>query len=173
MALTIPYSLLTEGLYNGIIFGISGMTCKAVGMVKTIYSHNNTSVNEKLIQLDLEYNINMASVLVRKYSKGRSQNVKEHINNKTVNFEMVAKPNQTINDPIEMGLIYLSQIITDIHNDLISIESDINYHNTKWFNSMRTLDLKKKLTILELHNGLLINRYNNFIRICSTFDKKK
>ena len=52
MALAIPYSLLTEGLYNGIIFGISGMTCKAVGIVKTIYSHNNTSVNEKLIQLD-------------------------------------------------------------------------------------------------------------------------
>lgn len=168
----IPYTLLTQGLYSGIITGIGKMTFGIAGVIKTIYRYQNPNINKYIQTLDIEYHINLISSVLRKYSKLGSINIKEHIGDKSVIFTTI--PIKTItNDPMQISLKYLSQSIEDIHKDLLCIMEDISYHQLKWFNSWRSLNIKKRLDTLEIHNNILKSRYNNFIQIYSAFESNK
>lgn len=171
MALMLPYNLLTQGLYNGIITGISQMTFGVAKILKSIYSHKNPDINNYIQKLDIEYHINMVSTVLRKYSKGEVINMKEHIGDKSVIFTTIPKSERTTNDPIQVSLTYLSDIIKQIHHDLMQISVEIEYHKTKWFNSWRTLNIKKQLEILDVHHTIMVSRYNDFLNICGAFKK--
>jgi len=172
MAALIPYNLLTQGLYNGMITGMTQMTFGVAKILKAIYSHQNPDINNYIQKLDIEYHINMVSVVLRRYSKGEVINIREHLGDRSVIFTTIPKGSKTTNDPVQISLEYLSEIIKMIHYDLAQISAEIEYHKTKWFNSWRTLNIKSKLDILEIHHKILVSRYNDFINICGTFQKK-
>lgn len=196
MALVVPYTLITQGLYSGIISGISTMTFGMCGMIKSIYNHKNPDVDNFIKKLDIEYRIEMISTILKKYAKYKTIDMKEHVGDKSVIFTVLENSaylikdsgmdnslilynskkseqyQNNIIDPLQISLIYLSRIIRDIHNDLIIINKQIEYHSSKWFNSWRTLNIKKYLDELETHNTILINRFNDFIKISSVIEHK-
>jgi len=149
MALVLPYTLITQGFYSGIISGISTITFRMCGVVKSIYSHKNPDVDNFIRKLDIEYRVNIISTILKNYNKTGTIDIKEHICDKTVIFTVFDKPLLNVTDPIQLSLMYLSGIIREIHNDLISINNEIAYHHTKWFNSWRALDIKKKVGYVE------------------------
>ena len=178
MALIIPYTLITQGLYSGIISGISTMTFGMCGVIKSIYSHKNPDVDNFIKKLDIEYHINLISIILKNYNKSGTIDIKEHICDKSVIFTVLHENytglnkdelTQKLENPIQMSLMYLSLIIREIHNDLTVINRQIEYHNSKWFNSWRTMNIRKYLETLEVHNTILINRFNDFMKICVAY----
>jgi hypothetical protein len=165
MALALPYTLLTQGLYSGVITGISTMTVGMCRIIRSIYSHKNPDVDKLIKKLDIEYHIILISTILKNFNKTGTIDIKEHIGDKSIIFTVFDESKSNRQDPIQISLTYLSLIIRDIHNDLMVINQQIEYHNTKWLSSWRTLNIKKYLDILEIHNTILVNRYNDFLKI--------
>lgn len=168
----VPYGLITQGLYSGLVSSISTMTFGMCNMIKSIYSHKNPDVDNFIKKLDLEYRINFISTILKKYNKTKTIDIKERICDKSVIFTIVDNNSltessryRTASDPFQVSLMYLSSIICDIHNDLSEINKQIEAHQAKWFNSWRVLNIKKYLDILETDSYILSKRFDDFMKI--------
>jgi len=168
----IPYGIITQGLYGGLISGISTMTFGMCKVIKSIYSHKNPDVDNFIKKLDIEYRINLISTILKKYNKIKTIDIKEHICDKSVIFTVVddrslteSTKYRTAADPLQVSLMYLSSVICDIHNDLTLINQQIEYHQSKWFNSWREMNIKKYLDSLETDSHILANRFDDFMKI--------
>ena len=164
MALSIPMYILAQGIYSGIITGISTMTLGTCRLVGTIYSHKNPNITERLKQLDIEYHLNLINAILKQNQK--ITNISK-ITIESQTFEIVDyNPNIKSDDPIKISLSYISKAIEDIHSDLLDINRVVLYHKTKYFNSWRSMGVSKYLKILENDIKILENRFNDFIKIC-------
>src|SRR5688500_15149172 len=168
----IPYGIITQGLYGGLISGIGTMTFGMCKIIKSIYSHKNPDVDNFIKKLDIEYRVNLISTILKKYNKTKTIDIKEHICDKSVIFTVLDNRSlsesmkyRAATDPLQISLMYLSTVICDIHNDLILIDKQIAYHQSKWFNSWRVMNIKKYLDSLETNNSLLLNRFDDFMKI--------
>jgi len=166
----IPYTLLTQGLYSGVITSISTMTCGMCNVIKSIYKYQNPDAINHIKRLDIEYHIKLISLIVKKYTISNTTDIKERINNKSLIFTTINDTSSKITDPIQLSLLYLSIIIKDIHSDLIAINKKVAYHNTKFFNSWRTLDIKSNLETLENNNNILKERLDIFLKLHGTLN---
>jgi len=168
----VPYGIITQGLYGGLISGISTMTFGMCKIIKSIYSHKNPDVDNFIKKLDIEYRINLISTILKKYNKTKTVDIKEHICDKSVIFTVLDNRSLTesmkyksASDPLQISLMYLSSVICEIHNDLMMISKQIEYHQSKWFNSWRTVNIKRYLDSLETNNLILSNRFDDFMKI--------
>lgn len=170
ISLALP-SLLTQGLYSSLVTGISSMTFGVIGSIKSIYNHKNPNLTNHLRRLDIEYHLRLISAVLKNQSQTSTSFSKEHIDGKSMIF-ITAKDKKTSVDPIQISLAYISKIIDDIHQNLILINQKVEYHQSKWFNAYRILDLNSLLTQLEINTNILKARFDDFIKICTIYQAK-
>lgn len=167
MASFIPY-ILMEGIYAGVIGTISAATMGTYSTIKSIYNHRNPDVINVLHELDIERRLKLIeSVLTTKDVSRKPNTTRLKLNDmeKTIIFDIVESKNGVYDDPIELCLNYVYETIQEIHNNLNAINKKVAYHNTKWFNTWRTLNIKPQLDILKTNSNLLESRFNDLIKI--------
>lgn len=161
-------SLIIQGIYAGLIGGISTLTIGACSAIKSIYTHKNPDINRVLTELDIERRLQLIeSVLNIKEKNKKPELAKMKLNEmeKTIIFEIVKGEDSKFDDPIELCLTYLHKTIQNIHNDLLALDKKVVYHNTKWFSSWRTLNIKTQLESLRANTNLLVMRFDDLIKI--------
>ena len=171
----IPYTLLAQGLYSGLITMISTVTMGTCSTIKSIYTHKNPDITKVIRKLDIERRLNLIeSVLNAKEIHSEPQLAKMKLNDleKTQVFEIVRGENDKFDDPIELCLTYLHEIIQEIHNNLTAINKKVLYHGTKWFSTWRTLNIKGQLEMLQINSDLLESRFNDLIKISQFLSNK-
>jgi len=174
----LPYTILAQGIYTGIIGTISAVTMGTCNIVKSIYTHKNPDVIKLLQELDIEQRLKLIqSVLNTIDDQSKRDTAKMKLNDleKTQIFELIDLEPNLNGDPIELCIIALHEKIQDIHNDLFNINSKVAYHNTKWFSSWRTLNVKALLDNLKLNSKLLDARFKDLMSISKflSCNKKK
>jgi hypothetical protein len=80
---------------------------------------------------------------------------------------VTANPLPEIEDPITISLQYLRDIILEVHRNVAALTNKVEYHNTKYFNAIRTLNIVKEKEDLEVSAAILDERFNDFIKIMS------
>src|SRR5580765_7589123 len=138
MAYLLPF-LLAQGIYTGIITGISGIVIGTVRSVKAIYTHQNPDVTKLVKKLDLERRLLLIQSVLRVINNDAATDNNKKLNDleKTQVFESINIEADINKDPIELCLIFLQQIIKEINNDLEAINKKVANHNKKWFSSWR------------------------------------
>lgn len=172
MALAISYYILSQGIYAGIITGISTMTLGACRLIGSIYQRRNPNISENLNRLDIEYQLRLIDSIFKKFDVQSEKNIEIKSEKGPITFLLINKPDIHSTDPIEISLGYISKSVEDIHSTLAEIDQVVAYHNTKWFNSWRPINIKKQLKSLEQNSIVLKNRFDSFIKVCDLIDKR-
>lgn len=167
MAYIIP-TILAQGIYTGIISTISTVTMGTCSVMGSIYTHKNPNVTKILRKLDIERRMKLIQSVLNtidhqtkiKYNLSKPNNLE-----KSQIFDMINKDINLETDPIELCLLYVHESINNIHQCLIKINQKVNYHNTKWFSTWRTLNLDSLLENLKIESKLLDSRFNDLTKI--------
>lgn len=163
----IPYTLLAQGIYSGLISAVSSVTVGTCHIVRSIYTHQNPDVTKVIKELDIERRLKLIQSVLNAVDQPKQNSyVKMKLNNleKTQIFEIVGETNLG-SDPIKLCLFYLHDIIQEIHNNLFDINKKVAYHNTKWLSTWRTLNIGGLLDNLRLNSKLLDSRFNDLTKI--------
>lgn len=169
--LTLPYTLLTQGIYTGIIGTISTITMSTCRIITSIYNQKNPNINAHLRKLDIEHQLKIIGSVLHKLHYSDKIGKHKIENNNLSEFNIIEDYTKSL-DPIELCLIYIKESIDEINKNLIDIDNTVRYHNTKWFSSWRKLNIKKKLEILELNAVQLNKRFDYLIKITNFLSNK-
>lgn len=171
----IPYTLLAQGIYSGLVGAVSSITVGTCTLVKSIYTHQNPDVTRVVKELDIERKLKLIQAVINAVDRPRENNfAKMKLNDleKTQIFEIVGEDNNIDNDPIQLCLFYLHDIIQEIHNNLLDINRKVIYHNSKWFSTWRTLNIMPYLDNLRINTKLLDSRFNDLTKISLFLSRK-
>lgn len=173
MAFMIPYTILVDGVYAGLIGTISAITIGSCSIIKSLYVYQNPDVTKIIKELDIDRRLKLIRAVMNNIQRHpQKQNPKMSELEKSQICELIGSTIDLSNDPIEICLISLKETIKDINNDLSIINQKIAYHNTKWFNSWRKLNIQRYLENLKTNSHLLDLRFNDLTKICSFLHKK-
>jgi anti-anti-sigma regulatory factor len=175
MAFTIPYTIITQGICAGLISTIGTMTFGSYRLIKSVCTHKNPDINKLIGDLDIERRLKLIKSVVdaQKYGQCVLKNNSLEYSNSHCNNVLESTIIQSADNPIELCLSYLQETITNIHMNLFDINNKVIYHKTKWFNSWRTLNIKRELEALRLNSNLLESRFNDFIEISKLMSNEK
>lgn len=182
MVLLVPYTILAQGIYSGIIGTISAITMGTISVIKTVYTHQNPDANRLMKKLDIERRLRLIqSVLdtIDMDTKNENEDIELDQLEKTQILEMVKTHNniaEKINidtDPIELCLRFIKETVLQITNILSDMNNKINRHHQKWFYSWRTLDISTYLENLEIESKLLDARFNDLATISTYLARRK
>ena len=175
MAALIPYTIIAQGLYSGVIGTISAVTVGTCRAIKSIYTHENPDVNKILKKYDIHNKLQLIQSVL-KITQPAKKNKYEGMTisklEQTQIFEIINEKENDECDPIELCLNSLHRVITRIHQNLQDLNEKVKGHNKKYFNSWRTLNIKSIMDDLELNIALLDKRFDNFMRISEFLEKK-
>lgn len=165
MSYIIPF-LLAQGIYTGIVTGIGSIVMATCGSIKKIYTFHNPDVTKIVRKLDLERRLLLIQSILHVINE---ETIKKEIrpdgSEKTQIFQNVNMRMDINQDPIELCLVFLQQIIDVINKDLDAINMKIAKHNKKWFNSWRKLNIKDLLENLQQHSEQLDARFDDLTKI--------
>lgn len=136
----VPYSLVIQGIYTGLVETIGYFTMGTCKLVKSIYTHKNPDVNKILIELDIERKLSLVQSVVKSH-------------------------NHICAEPVELCLKYLEESIKNIHDDLDSINRKIFYHRKKWFHAWRKINVEQQISSLKKNCKLLDSRFDDLYKI--------
>lgn len=165
MAFLLPYTIVSQGIYTGLVSTISMLTMTTCSIVKTIYTHQNPDTNKLIIELDLERRLYLVQSVLNVLSQKDNYNTKINDLEKTQIFNIMEKKEDLALDPIELCLKYIHQTVKNINLILKAINDKVAYHQTKWFYSWRTLNVKPLLDTLQMHSKLLDSRFDDLTKI--------
>lgn len=174
MALLIP-TLLTQGIYTGIVSTISAVTIKSCYLIKTVYLHQHPNISRTIREIDIERRLQLIQSvinLIDDNSRNDEATIKLDDMEKTQIFDIIGSRVQLQSDPIELCLQFLHEIIQDIHNDLFAINRKVSHHNKKWFATWRTLNILPLIENLRINSVLLENRFNDLTKISIFLSKR-
>ena len=161
-------SILLQGIYTGIISTISTVTMGTCKLISSIYTCQHSDINKIMKELDISRRLLIIQAVLSTINQNSiHKNIQIKLNDleKTQVFNLIGSKSDLKNDPIELCLIYLQETIYDIHNDLFSIKNRIDYHNTKWFSSWRTLYVTDLIDNLKSNTALLNSRFDDLTKI--------
>lgn len=118
-----------------------------IGTIKYISSYNNidiTLLKKDLENIDLENKITIINQFIEEIEN--TKNIKESI---------------------KSSIKSVHDILDKINIELESIKEDIEYHQTKYFNSWRTLCCDNKIENLKTHDSILNNRFDLLVKLLS------
>jgi len=182
MAAIIPYTIIAQGLYSGLIRTIGTVTIGTGRSIKSVYTHKNPDVTKILVKFDIEHRLKLIqSVLNTKQKTNRINYDNMYINNlEKSQIMQIIHINNTNNtdkvvcdaDPIELCLRDLHLTIQSMNKIINDMHKKSEYHKSKWFNTWRTLNLKHLLEELEDNSILLDARFNDLIKISQFLENK-
>ena len=118
---------------------ISDTSRKILDLLENIF-HYDCSIQEVLTETDIQATLKTLDEFVKE--------IDEH-NNKT----------------LHIALENLNNVIEEIHTILNQIQSDCEYHKTKYFSYYRKLDLSNYCNTIKKKNKVLDKRFNLLIQI--------
>jgi hypothetical protein len=128
---------------------ITDASCSIYSSIGDVFHHTH-SIDKVLFTLDINNKIKAMELLCNSLpSKGSDSS-----NENAINF----------------CLDNLHDMIIRIREDLKQLKTLIDYHKSKWFNSMRSLDVRTQLTNLKLHTQLLDSRYELFVKTITVYN---
>jgi len=175
MAFLIP-SIIVKGLYSGFVSAVGAIAIGTCKLAKSIYMHQNPDVTKIVKKLDIERRLQLVNSIINIINTTSSfDEAKVKLNDleKTQIFELVGAEVDLKNDPIELCMRSLHEVIQDINDCLITISNKIARHNCKWFKHLRTLNLRPLLEDLELNSELLDRRYNDLLSVSMFLGNRK
>lgn len=175
MSFIIP-SIIAKGLYSGFVSAVGTIAIATCRLAKSIYMHKNPNVTKIIIELDIERRLKLINSIINTInttSTNDEAKIKLNDLEKTQVFELVGAEIDLKNDPIELCMKYLHEIIQDINSCLITINNKVSRHNSKWFKYFRTLNIKPLLEKLELNSKILDRRYNDLLNVSLFLANKK
>lgn len=194
MALFIPL-LVVHGIYSGLVSSIGAITSTTCGVVKNLYLYKNPDVTRVIKKLDLERRLLLVHSILNAVSQeqpldealipsvlleGAPAPSEPSVNHQLATSEqpsrikeMIDLMNGEIRDPIQLCLIFLRQTVQDIHDDLTKLSAKVARHNTKWFNSWRTLNVQELLDVLTIHSQQLDDRFNDLTKVSSFLTNRR
>ena len=145
--------LITSKVFNiastigtDIIIKSLTVTTRSVGsLISTIYSYDEPSIiqiKNKLIDIDLEYMVNIIEEVVKDCNKLDKNNI-----------------------PISItkAIHGVTEILDKIHDELTSINQSIIDHEKKYFHKWRSFNCKYNIQSIKKHKIILDSRYNILI----------
>ena len=120
-------------------------------LFKTVYSTSIGIINicKYFVESDKPYMVDINKLL-------NKLDIKAKI---TILHDLIKeKEKKNIPKSVKETLIYVSESLDYIHKELDIINKKIDYHNTRYFNTWRTLDCSKNLVNIEYHNKILDKR---------------
>lgn len=177
MALTLPFSLLAHGLYSSLVNAISAITIGTGKLIKSLYTHQNPDVTKLIHELDIDRRLKLVQTLLNAAHRDRKSKISDvkmdEIEKSKIYGLMNCKcSDDEFDDPIELCLGYLHDIIQQIHRNLVDIEQKVIRHKKKWFNSWRKLNVKSLLDNLKLNSLILDARFNDLIKVSEYLSRK-
>lgn len=131
----------------------------------TLYSVN-------LLMSTITNTIISVSFLLQYFKKNKTSNLDNIFNKITeldLNFtlkiiEKVIKEQniEEINDSMKIALSGINEMLLTLNKDLTTIKEAVDYHNTKYFSSWRTISCDITIETIKLHGNLLKSRYKMF-----------
>lgn len=163
----LPYQMISQGVYSGLINSISTITCGICGLITKIGKYQNLDVNNLIHSLDLERRLQITESILNRISiNGKNLENRLQISGKNTVYTSFGKYKKyTDLDPMEISLIYLSNSLKEIYKLLDQINKKVIYHQTKWFSRWRILDVSNEIKKLETSSILLEKRYRDLIDI--------
>ena len=164
----VPYTLLAQGIYSGLIGTISAVTMGTCSIAKSIYTHENPDLTKIVKRLDIERRLMLIQsilIAVDKKTGADVTSVKITDMEKTQIFEIIGTRANFCSDPIELCIKYLHETIQNIYNNLSTIKKKVEYHNTKWFYTWRTLNITAQLEELQVNSELLDARFKDLTNV--------
>lgn len=151
MAFLIPYTLISQGIYAGLVGTIGSVTIRTCSMLAFVYQIDNPDVNFLIVELDIVRKLDLMQAVINSVNNG-TKHAHAHAHACT----------HAATDPIGLSLMYLRETINNIHKDLENINKKINNHKAKWFNNWRNINVKPYLDSLKVNVGLLDKRFDDF-----------
>lgn len=142
-ALSVISGLSSELLIQTIKTTSTGII-NTISYISTYNKVDLTYIKKDLDEFDLENKITIINKFI------------EEIENK-----------KNIKESIKYSIISLHDVLEKINNEINKIKEDIEYHQTKYLNSWRSLDCSNKLEIIEKNNKLLDNRFEMLVKLLS------
>lgn len=204
MAYFIASSILSQGVYTGILSAISTITIRTCQLITRLYKCTDRGTCNVIKRLDIERKLALIESVIRSMDIDSSPDVKQHSEPRIINDykpisvpvkglamvssmrdSMSCKPLAKVTntssvrsltdgkhpDPIEVSLTHLRDIINEVHRNIDTLTNKIEYHNSKYFNAMRTLNIEREREDLEINAKILDERYNDFMKIISVMKK--
>tara|TARA_B100000963_G_scaffold303858_1_gene277460 strand:+ start:1393 stop:1860 length:468 start_codon:yes stop_codon:yes gene_type:complete len=142
-ALTLVSGLSTDLLVQTIKTTSSGI----ISTIKFISTYNTIDISilkKDLETIDLENKINIINKFIEEI---------ESIKN--------------IKESIKSSIKSVHDILEKINNELELIKEDIKYHQTKYFNSWRSIYCDEKIENIKCHNIILDKRFDLLMKLLS------
>jgi hypothetical protein len=171
MAALIPYTLLAQGIYSGLIGTISAVTMGTVAVVQSVYTHKNPDADRVLKKLDIERRLKLFDAILGKINKSTQKTLALDDISKAEISSIINVNAKLTTDPVELCLEFLHETITNITILLGNLERKIFNHEQKWFNKWRVLDISAYLSELEDQSKILSERFDDLTKIAMYFAK--
>jgi hypothetical protein len=171
MAALIPYTLLAQGIYSGLIGTISAVTMGTVAVVQSVYTHRNPDADRVLKKLDIERRLKLFEAILNKINE-KTKTELDDISRAEISTIINADVKIT-SDPIALCLEFLHETITNITVLLGNLERKIYNHEQKWFSKWRVLDISSYLSDLEDQSKILSERFDDLTKIATYFSNYK
>lgn len=128
-----------------------------------------TTISSKIIVSTIDATVSSITGII-KYISNEPTNTNEHIAKflqmtdlqftVTTIQEFVREQNvENMNNSVITALHGVSEILTTIHDNLQSIQTEYNAYKQRYFSSYRTFVWSKDINILEFNNNILKHRY--------------
>lgn len=137
-----------------IIGTITTTTSSIINVIKYIATSIDFGVSgliSEILLLDLEFTLGIIDELVKE------------------------QQHKQLTESVKRALLGVSEILESINNELSIIKKEIDYHNTKYFNTWRKLSCQSNIETITKYNALLTHRckmlfdllkiYNNNINL--------
>jgi len=144
---------MVSTLTTDILIGsITATTGSIFSLLKTITASSQTGIREYVSQIkniDLEFTITILDQLVKE------------------------QEGKILQESVKKALFGVSDILTNIHDELKVFHDSIGYHNTKYFSGWRSFSCMSSIDVIKQYNEILRNRYNMLFELLKIYNKIK
>ena len=153
---------------------ISSIMFNLINIVVITRNLNNKDFNKFIIDLDLDFKLELIQnflsdmgIICININQDDNQIILS--GNKETELEIITTklPSQYNNQfkSLSSAIKYLCITLNNIHNLMTNINQKIEYHNTKYFNSLRKLDIEFEMNLIKKEHNILLGRFDLILKI--------
>jgi len=154
---------------------ISTIMFNLINIVSSTQNLNNLDFNKFIIDIDLDFKLELIHNFLSDMGIiciYTDNNDIDHDNNQIIidtKLDVVNTKVQTQYSnqykSLSSAIKYLCITLNNIHNSMTNIKQKIEYHNTKYFNSFRKLDIELEMNLIKKEHNILLGRFDLILKI--------